>query len=261
VTNREELHLLTGVYALGALDESEREEFESYLLTSEEARAEVATLSDTAVMIGLSIAPVIPPDSLKASLMARVAVTPQLLAFEPALSNVTSIFDARPVRAINVPSRTARRWYSRPATYLVAAAAVAVLFLGTGIAGFVNNSTEQTQQASSLTHISAASDSQHASSGVTGGGTATLIWSNKLHRSAVVLAKFPALPAGKTYELWYINGPEYRPAGTVQPTADGSTALALTGKMTAGDTIGITVEPAGGSTKPTTTPVVAIPTV
>jgi len=261
VTNREELHLLTGVYALGALDESEREDFENYLLTSEEGRAEVASLSDTAVMIGLSIAPVIPPDALKANLMARVAVTPQLPALEPAPSNVTSIFDAKLMRAVSSPSRAPRRWYSRPATYLGAAAAAVVLVVGAGIAGFVNNNTEQTQQASSLTHISAASDSQHASSSVTGGGTATLIWSNKLQESAIVLTKLPALPAGKTYELWYMNGPDYRSAGTFQPAADGSTARTLTGKMTGGDTIGITVEATGGATKPTTLPVVAIPTV
>jgi anti-sigma-K factor RskA len=265
MTNREELHLLAGAYALGALDETERKDFERYLLTSEEARAEMASLSDTAVMIGLATAPVTPPASLKASLMAQVAVTPQLPVLaestsEGTPSNVSSIFDARPVRAAGSATKAQRRWYSRPGVYLAAAAAAVAIFLGSNVVGFVNNNTQQAQQASSVTEISAASDSQHASSSVTGGGKATLIWSNKLAKSAVVMAKLPSLPEGKTYELWYIAGPDVRAAGTFQPKSDGSTAIVLTGKMTDGDTIGITVEPSGGSTKPTTKPVVAIPT-
>ncbi len=261
MTHREELHLLAGAYALGALDESEREDFENYLLTSEEARAEVAALSDTAVMLGLATAPITPPASLKLNLMAQVAVTPQHPALEAEPTNVTSIFDQRPVRAVAGVTRVQRRWYARPATFLIAAAAAVTIFLGANVVGFVNNNTEQAQQAASITQISAAADSQHASSSVEGGGTATLIWSNKLGKSAVVMSKLPALPAGKTYELWYITGSDMRSAGTFDPTSGASTSVVLKGKMTTGDTIGITVERAGGSTKPTTKPVVAISTV
>lgn len=261
MNNREELHLLAGAYALGALDESEREDFENYLLTSEEARAEVAALSDTAVMLGLASAPITPPASLKASILAQVAVTPQHSVIEPEASNVTSIFDARPVHAAGRTTVAQRRWYARPATFLVAAAAAVAIFLGANVVGFVNNNTEQAQQAASVTQISAAADSQHATSKVTGGGTATVIWSNTLQKSAVVMSKLPALPSGKTYELWYITGSDMRAAGTFEPASDSTMSVVLKGRMSAGDTIGITVEPAGGSTKPTTNPVVTIPTV
>ncbi len=260
MTNREELHLLAGAYALGALDENERTDFERYLQTSEEARAEVATFADTAVMLGLATEPVKPPASLRASILAQIATTPQLpvLREQPERSNVTSIFDAKPVTAAS--ARAQRPWYTRPATFLVAAAAVIAIFVGTGVVNYVNTTTQQQQQAMSVTRISAAADSQHASSTVTGGGKVTVIWSLKLRRSAIVMSELPTLPASKTYELWYIAGTDIRPAGTFVPQSDGSIATVLSGKMDDGDTIGITIEPAGGSKKPTTKPVVAIPT-
>jgi anti-sigma-K factor RskA len=256
----DELHLLAGAYALGALDEAEREDFENYLLTSEEARAEVASFTDTAVMLGMATAPVTPPASLKANLMAQIAVTPQLprTEVESELSNVTSIFDAHPV--LTTRKKVQRRWYARPATFLVAAAAAVAIFLGSSAAISFNNQAQQSQQASSVTEISAASDSQHASSTMPGGGKVTLIWSNKLKRSVVVAEKMPALPSSKTYELWYIAGSDIRSAGTFSASDSGKTVQVLKGDMTDGDTVGITVEPAGGSKQPTTRPVAAIPT-
>ncbi len=261
MSDREELHLLAGAYALGALDESERDAFEQYLTTSEEARAEVASFSDTAVMLGLATAPVTPPPSLRASILSQIAATPQLPAIDAQTerSNVTSIFDARPV-ALSATKASRRRWYARPATFLVAAAAVVAIFAGTTIVNYVNTATQQQQQAMSVTRISAAADSQHATSAVSGGGSVTLIWSLHLRRSAVVLSGLPSLPASKTYELWYIAGTKVKPAGTFQPGSDGSVAQVLTGLMDGGDTVGITVEPAGGSKQPTTKPVAAIPT-
>jgi anti-sigma-K factor RskA len=261
VSDRDDLHLLAGAYALGALNNSEREDFEEYLLTSEEARAEVASLSDTAVMLGLATEPITPPPALKASLMAQIAATPQLSAAgeEAERSNVTALFGTNPVRSAS-SSKVQRRWYARPATFLIAAAAVIAIFVGGNVVNLVSSNTQQSQQASSVTEISSASDSQHASSSVEGGGKATLIWSNKLQKSVVVFDKLSALPADKTYQVWYVAGSETKSAGTFSAADSGKTVKVLTGKMTDGDTVGITVEPAGGSKQPTTTPVAAIPT-
>ncbi len=255
MNDREGLHLLAGAYALGALDETERKEFEAYLATSEEERAEVASFGDTAVVLGLATEPVSPPPSLRASLLAQVASTPQLAPLEPETEGA-AVFPMPDGRA----ARARRRWYARPATIMLAAAAAIAIFVGGTVIASVNASIRQSQQAMSITRISAASDSQHVSAAVAGGGTATLIWSDDLGRSAVVVSKLPVLPSGKTYELWYIAGSRVTPAGTFRPAADGSMAQMLTGRMSEGDTVGITVEPAGGSTSPTTKPVVAIPT-
>lgn len=66
-----------------------------------------------------------------------------------------------------------------------------------------------------------------------------------------------ALPSGKTYQLWYINGSSIKSAGTVQATSNDVTQV-LQGDLKQGDTVGVTVEPAGGSRQPTTKPIVAI---
>ena len=281
MTEHDDLHLLAGAYALGALDETEREEFEKYLLTSEEARAELAAFTDTAVMLGMSTTPVTPPPSLKGDIMARIAVTPQLPSLETekisteqtstektdaARANVTSMFAERDIRSGAAPSpaerRAARRWYARPANILIAAAAAAVIFVGgTALGTAMNTPTQQVEpQAVGLTEISAAADAQRAEAAVAGGGSATVIWSAQLERSAVVISDLPVLPSDKTYELWYIDGAHITPAGTFAAAASGKTVRVLDGKMSSGDTIGITVEPAGGSKKPTTEPVAAIPT-
>ena len=281
MTEHDDLHLLAGAYALGALDESEREDFENYLATSEEARAELAAFTDTAVMLGMSTTPVAPPPSLKGDIMARIAQTPQLPALDhdaaqpektqmkadAASATVTSMFAERGTgpgaSGSTAERKAARRWYARPANILIAAAAAAVIFVGgTALGTALNPPTSQqpSPQAVGLTEISAAADAQRAEAAVAGGGNATVIWSGQLGRSAVVISDLPALPADKTYELWYIDSAGVTSAGTFDAAETGKTVRVLDGKMSEGDTIGITVEPAGGSKKPTTEPVVAIPT-
>jgi anti-sigma-K factor RskA len=277
VTNRDELHLLAGAYALDALQPEEKTEFEAYLLTSEEARAEVASLTDTAVMLGMNSPVETPPASLKASLMAQIAVTPQLAA-EPAaeadtapdapvtdirsLATETSATESRPAKATSkAQAKASARWFARPATYLIAAAAAVAIFFGGSV---INANVTQDQQASSsssFVQLAAAKDVQKSEATVIGGGKATVMWSDDLGRAALVVKKLPALASGKTYQLWYIgDSGTARSAGTFGAANDGSTVEMLTGTMTAGDTIGLTVEPSGGSKKPTTVPIIAIPT-
>ena len=82
MTQRDELHLLTGAYALGALNEKDTAQFEAYLAESESLRSEVAEMTDTAVVLGLATTPVTPSADLKARIMGLVATTPQLPALD-----------------------------------------------------------------------------------------------------------------------------------------------------------------------------------
>ena len=130
-----------------------------------------------------------------------------------------------------------------------------IAVVGTGV---ITNNVTASQQADALAAINAAPDSQRAEAKVSTGGTATLVWSAQLGRSALISTGLKSLPSDKTYELWYINSAgKAMSAGLFE--ADGSRTISvLTGKMTAGDTVGVTVEPAGGSTQTTTKPIVAI---
>ncbi len=272
MTDREELHLLSGAFAVNALEGDEKARFEAYLLTSEEARTEVASLSDTAVLIGLATEPVAPPADLRSRLMAQIDVTPQLPALPefPARPGAVESESEQEDRAVETArtadtrtrsrssTRAAARWYSRPGAMLVAAAAAVALFVGGNILGLSAASQSQ-QQAAAISAIVAASDSQQAKADVKGGGTATFVWSVSLRKSAVVIDKLPPLTGGKTYELWYIDKrSNATPAGTFAAAPSGNTVSILRGAMSAGDTLGITIEPSGGSKKPTTAPIVAI---
>ncbi|MEP6482127.1 MAG: anti-sigma factor, partial [Rhodoglobus sp.] len=82
--------------------------------------------------------------------------------------------------------------------------------------------------------------------------------STGLRSAALIVDGLAELPADKVYELWYIDGSGARGAGTFTVGSAGSTWRVLDGTMRAGDTVGVTVEPAGGSKAPTTDPIVKI---
>ncbi|KFF58571.1 hypothetical protein JF66_17590 [Cryobacterium sp. MLB-32] len=268
---------LSGSYALNALSAEETAAFEAYLAESEPARTEAAELSDTAVALGLAVAPVQPSAALRANLMAAIASTPQLAPLAaptaspttlPAApvtdvgdddANVISLTSASGSRSTRSASRRARqRWFQRPAQILLAAAAAVVLFVGGTFAGqsFNNNQFAQAQ-AAGLAEINAASDSQRAATTTADGHPATLVWSNSLGLSAVLLEDLPALTADQDYQLWYINSSGAAPAGTFDSTGSGTAWRVLDGSMHSGDTVGVTVEPTGGSEQPTSEPIVA----
>lgn len=286
---------LTGSYALDALSDDERTQVEVALASSPELRSETDSLRETALQLAYSTAPIEPPASLKASLMAQIQNTPQAAPVTPAATApaapAASVpeapaapassdvgLEARPASApspasasVSGPAETAarRRWFQRPAAALSAAAAVAVVFLGVGlgVGGVLNPGDESrpgtSQSTSVLDGIYAASDFQRSSTPVQGGGTATVVWSQDLGKSAVILDGVEAAPKGKTYELWYIDskaaGGAITSAGLMDQYADGVHSAVLSGKVRDGVTVGITVEPAGGSKQPTTTPIAAVP--
>lgn len=278
---RDDLYLLSGAYALGALDGPEKDEFEAYLLDNEELRTEVAGMSETAVLLGLSARPIAPPPALKESIMALVDGTPQFapmataapaaphLAAVPSTQSQTTGYPtaAQQASIASIADGTGRRserraktrWFARPVGVLAAAAAAVAIFasgslLGQGLTG---PGSEQ-QQASSLAELTAASDLESSVSAIDGGGSAKLIWSPELERSAMLVDDLPALDGGQTYQLWYIDGSGPRSAGLFDAASTGTSWRVLDGSKSDDDAVGITVEPEGGSSAPTTDPILVI---
>jgi anti-sigma-K factor RskA len=259
----------SGAYVLNALDKNEREDFEAFMAESPELRNEVTELTDTSVLLGLAVEPVTPSADLKANIMSMLASTPQLpreVAPVRTLHAVPSVQDAQAQpneQPADYPSelngKARARWFNRPVVALVSAAAAVAIIIGGGgvLVNSINDNGRISQQASALASINAAPDVQRSVATVSTGGKATLVWSEKVGKSALLTTGLDALPSGKTYELWYIDS-------SGKPTSagllDGSSWKVLSGTMSAGDTIGVTVEPAGGSDAPTTKPIVAIAT-
>lgn len=290
----QQLHLLTGSYALNALDDAERLEFERYALENPQTLEEVRSLSETASLLAYATEPETPPAALKADIMAAIRNTRQL----PASSVVRDISSAKPSSRESVPEALASAGSQAPSNIatrraaaaargrsgtaaqkrprwvpLLSAAAALVIFAGVGVGGWVagQNSTKQdmaaqiealqSQQAAaqvqqdSMLTIMASPDAKMATTALSDGGSVTVASSGKANKAAVMVNGLPALPADKTYELWFISAAGAVPAGLMShddPTVPGMQILA--GSMGGATHVGITVEPAGGSPAPTTTP-------
>jgi anti-sigma-K factor RskA len=71
--------------------------------------------------------------------------------------------------------------------------------------------------------------------------------------AALLVSRIAPAPAGKTYEAWILQGKKATSAGLFL-ARDGSAFVPIEGKVPKGGRVAVTVEPAGGSPQPTTTP-------
>lgn len=85
-----------------------------------------------------------------------------------------------------------------------------------------------------------------------------LLWTRAEPQAVLVLSGLPLLPPDQTYQAWVRAGDRVASLGVFQPQADGHAALIFDSTLLAEpfDTVGVTVEPAGGSPAPTSPPIV-----
>jgi len=108
--------------------------------------------------------------------------------------------------------------------------------------------------------VLSAADARIASAATSAGGTATVVASRRDGNVVFTSSGLPVLPPSSVYELWFIGSAGVRPAG-LMPSPDPASAaavLVLASGLAADDAIGVTVEPAGGTDAPTTTPIVVL---
>ena len=229
MTDRDELMTAAGAYALGALAEPEKSEFEALMAESEQLRAEVTELMDTAVELGLSVAPVDPSPAIA---RPDPGVGRRRPRSSPAAGRGAPRSDAsrNPGRAQGplplehaAGSARRRRRGGRPRRQ----PRVHGPRRHPGAERHGDGLADQRDPGR-------ADDYQRESVEITGGGTATLVWSVALERSALIVDGLQGLPAGSTYELWYIDEDGATPAGTFDVGDDGKRSVVLAGDMDAG---------------------------
>ncbi len=239
------MHALSGAYALDALSGTERNRFEHHLGRCQSCRVEVRGLQETATRFALAVSEA-PPEQLKTHVMTAAARTRQL----------SPLPDVRPLPA------PGPGWLRRLAIPVAAAClAVAVVLgvlLGISRSQLSNERAQQREIAAVLT----APGVRLLQARTAVGGSATVIVAPRLHRLVFTSTGMPSLPRAEVYQLWVIGPPgttTATSAGLLTRAANGSTLPVLASGLAPGDRVGVTVEPAGGTSKPTTTPVVVIP--
>jgi len=117
-----DIHSLSGAYAVDALDDTERADFERHLAECPECRAEVASLRETAA--GLSaLTQTTPPASMRDAVLAGVRTVRPLPPLPPQTPQAPEAPDVRAVGQV-VPLRR------RPAVWFAGLAAAALLVVG-----------------------------------------------------------------------------------------------------------------------------------
>jgi anti-sigma-K factor RskA len=86
------------------------------------------------------------------------------------------------------------------------------------------------------------------------GGKVTIATSPSLNRMAVDTDDLPDLKGGQVYQLWTIADGNFASAGLLE-NPDSGAAMAMPAE---GTQVAITIEPAGGSVKPSAAPITSV---
>ena len=240
------LHALSGAYAVDALDDAERAAFERHLAQCVDCQQEVASLREATALM-TDEAALTPPPELRASVLAGIKnirpIPPEAAverdAAEEGRTDVAPVLQMRPRRR-------------RIAALVAVAAAIMVIAGGVAYQPWQDNSSRTTISAAD--QVLAAPDVKHVSIDFDDGSKATVFHSPSERRAVLVARDMAAPPRGKAFELWLQDkSGGMTPAGLM--TTPGDKKILLRGDASKATGVGITVEPEGGSKKPTTKPI------
>jgi anti-sigma-K factor RskA len=215
-------------HALRALSSEDEERVVVHLAECDRCRRRLRETEAVAASLAYGVPQVAPPPELRSRVLAIaepvVAAPAAAPAAEPA---------ARPA-----PARPRRQWWPRFAAVAVPAMALALVGMlawNVSLRNDVNGSRDDLANGAAVA--------------VPGVGNVVA----QTDGNATLFAHLRPAPADKTYEAWIIRGSVALPAGVFK--GGGTVELHLTRSAKPGDKIAVTIEPAGGSQQPTTTPI------
>jgi anti-sigma factor RsiW len=220
-----DLHDQLAAYALDALDDRERNAFETHLAECKECRSELAEFRETASLLAYAADAPAPPEAL------RERILDEARRERPSQSVVV----LRPRRALRL-------------TAIAAAAAVAAA-IGLGVwATSLSNSLEAERSARATEARAAAILADADSARIPIGERGELVRGPD-GNAVMVVRNLPAAPAGKTYEAWVIDAGGPVRAGLFE--GGGQQIVLLEQPVREGAMVAVTLEPEGGSDQPT----------
>lgn len=238
-----DLHRMTGAYALDALPDEERQAFERHLAACEPCAQETAELCATAARLGLA-----------------VSVTPRPALRDQVLHRITTVRQDTPGGPSPVRSRRAGPRAGVLSRWALAACLAAAAALG-GTAVWQHQRAEDAlsqarraeQGTDEIAAVLAAPDARTRAAELAGGATGTVVVSKSQDRAVFVVSGMAHPPGGKVYQLWFDENGTMRSAGLMDPDRSDQAVL-MRGAVDGASGMGVTVEPAGGSPKPTSAP-------
>ncbi|GAA3013320.1 anti-sigma factor [Streptosporangium longisporum] len=261
-------HTLAGAYALNAVDEGDRLRFEEHLSRCAECAEEVRGLAETAARMGRVLAAE-PPEGLRARVMAEIGQVRQVPPLVPGDTGITGISGIAGRKAGERHRRAAEgspgtrpgtrpgAWWPRAVAGLAAACLVAAVALG--VVNVRTRDLLERQEAANrqIATVLAAPDARsiRVSGGPQGAGTLVVV-SRSQDRLVVVPSGLAGLPEDRTYQMWRMGSARTTSAGTMRP-GEGASAVVIDDIAQTAQ-VGVTIEPAGGSAQPTSTPLLVL---
>ncbi|MFB4263917.1 anti-sigma factor domain-containing protein [Nonomuraea sp. GTA35] len=287
---KDDLHTLSGAYAVHALPYAEWVLFDKHLHACGTCADEVRHLRETAARLAETVAER-PPAGLRRRLLdaasrsrgladprgqvrddsptvwrpppARPPAAVPPVAGPPDAPTLGLPPRERPYRRETAIPETAgggqvvpmRRRRSRVAAVLAAVCAAAAVVSGVVAFDARRDLGELSTRNEEMAAVLAAPDARTMRRPVTTGGTATVVISRDLGRMVFTSSGLADLPDTKGYELWLMGPDGPRPAGLLDRRQDGVSHLMMLTPLDRDGRVALTVEPAGGSERPTTQPI------
>ncbi len=221
---------------MDAVDDWERAAFDRHLAGCTDCGTEVDDLREAVTRLSRYVARQ-PPAALKSKVLTAVGRLRQLPP-EPR-AEVSVAAGSRPNRA-----RTVRRSLTLAAAFVAVAASGGVAF-----DQYRDNAATTAANTSTAT-ILAQLDTRTFQGAVAGGGQATVVLSAHQDAAVVLVRGLKPLTGRRTYQLWLIDGSHNaRSIGLTDGKSLHPTVIShgTTGKVA----FGVTIEPRGGSARPT----------
>jgi anti-sigma-K factor RskA len=270
IADEPDLSDLAAAYALGALTPDEARRFEAFLATSPEAQREVAEFRETAAVLAMEAGAASPAPDLRDRVLAAIAAS----RVRPFPADRTAV--APPADA---PARAASRGLRGFVWGALAASVAAAIGLGLQVQRLARRvgdrdsvvANQRTTLAKQEATLQEQSERLQRLEGtlasifapgtelvqLTANGNPDpriqLFWDRRRNLAVLHAANLRPAPAGRTYQLWFIQDGKPVPSVTFNVEQSGDATVPQVsvpgdGKLSAA---AVTEEPAGGSQQPT----------
>ena len=248
--NNERFEDLKDAYVLDALPEEERRSFEEFLAAHPERQAEIDELRAVAGLLAFSPEEHEPTPELRERIMEVVEAeaAPRRERRGSVLARLGGYIGARGLA------------FGAAALLIIGLLSWNLLLQGQvdDLEGQVQNSQSQVDDLQAQVRDAQAQQTQTVQLSGTWAnqGAEAEVASISKDRIVLVADNLPSVPEGQTCQIWVIKGDVPESSGLFQPGST-ETAAPITTPIKKGDTVAVTVEPAGGSEQPTTDPVLS----